>query len=535
MDTKHFSNLSVSRCLIIIIALALIVPAFAYDVLAEPGLDGEIQSLSSPDSEPVGDINPADINQITSALSPFCAAGALRYQLIEGSTLIDDCLLCGRPTIPVPIRGAFWLVPTDRDMWFCYFAVRGLRFTSISAEPKYVGRMDGEYQIGGDFALVHQMTLHGRINEFEGLRFDSGVAFPKAGFPWIEIDLAQVSPADPLHTFSMHLVAVPWPAIWFSTEEGFHPSDANRLKNLYVSDGDLLSASGRVIRTNNQLTRRLGIMPPAPDIGLDAVTRVRPAPASNLSCCCCRIWFSAEQDIFSETLGPLHHGDLLSDSGRIVRTCEDLVRPFRPQPPLADYGLDAVAIGRDGLLLFSTEQDFFSESLGVTIGRGDLLSQDGRIFKTNAQLMARFQPIEPIPKIFGLDAVYLWPHGEVWFSTEVDFVDARLGPVGHGDLLSDRGRIVARNRDLLRLFAPVEDLADFGLDGLHILRPCLRADFDRDGDVDLADFALFASAWSAGSADVLRDPDCDISDPVDNLVGIPGLTVFADNWLGCAE
>ncbi len=47
-------------------------------------------------------------------------------------------------------------------------------------------------------------------------------------------------------------------------------------------------------------------MPPAPDIGLDAIT-LTPASASML--------FSPEVDIFSEWLGPLQHGDLLNEHG----------------------------------------------------------------------------------------------------------------------------------------------------------------------------------------------------------------------------
>jgi len=56
-------------------------------------------------------------------------------------------------------------------------------------------------------------------------------------------------------------------------------------------------------------------------------------------------------------------------------------------------------------------------------------------------------------------------------------------------------------------------------------------DFDKDGDVDLADFALFASAWMTADGDTQWNPDCDIGVPYDNSVNILDLAVFADNWL----
>ena len=44
-----------------------------------------------------------------------------------------------------------------------------------------------------------------------------------------------------------------------------------------------------------------------------------------------------------------------------------------------------------------------------------------------------------------------------------------LGPVQSGDLLSDQGYIVFRNLELLNTFAPLEDVAEFGLDALFIV------------------------------------------------------------------
>src|SRR6185436_11544308 len=62
-----------------------------------------------------------------------------------------------------------------------------------------------------------------------------------------------------------------------------------------------------------------------------------------------------------------------------------------------------------------------------------------------------------------------WAHGEIWFSTENNFQDQELGPVAAGDLLSDIGAIVFRNRDFVSRFDPPQQVADYGLDALFVI------------------------------------------------------------------
>jgi hypothetical protein len=83
-------------------------------------------------------------------------------------------------------------------------------------------------------------------------------------------------------------------------------------------------------------------------------------------------------------------------------------------------------------------------------------------------LLARFEPSDP-RKDYGLDALYVWPHGEVWFSVEAGFTGSESAQYAAGDLLSDQGYVVFRNLELTRTFAPLEDLADFGLDALFVV------------------------------------------------------------------
>lgn len=123
-----------------------------------------------------------------------------QYRLIEGSILVDDCIICGRLLLPIPIRGSFCLEPNEINPLFSNFDVRDLKFTSVSPYWTYSGKLEGTYRIGGEVAVVQQVQLEGIINRIEGLKFDSKLVPLQAFFPWIEIDLEQLPPTNPLQT-----------------------------------------------------------------------------------------------------------------------------------------------------------------------------------------------------------------------------------------------------------------------------------------------------------------------------------------------
>jgi len=59
----------------------------------------------------------------------------------------------------------------------------------------------------------------------------------------------------------------------------------------------------------------------------------------------------------------------------------------------------------------------------------------------------------------------------------------------------------------------------------------VAGDFDRDSDIDIADFTIFASAWLTKPGDAQWNPACDISSPADNSIDMLDLAAFSDNWL----
>jgi hypothetical protein len=387
--------------------------------------------------------------------APFCGAqvtNEVAYTLLEGSTLLDDCLICARPTIVYPLRGTFSLVPLDANPLFTRYRMTNIALTANrgGAEQRDMAGT-GLFQIGGELAVVQNMMLDLKFGT-NSLNFTNDDWAVTRLFPLIEISLVQTQ-FNLLQFFSMKLVAAPVREIWFSTANGFTPANGQQRGE----PGDVLASSGRIVKSWSKLVARLNLSP-VPE--LSAIDALDMGPGGE-------VMFSFDHNQTSATLGTIQHGDLVSNQGRIVARNQTLTREFGIMPAVPDAGLDAVMIKDDGEILFSIQTEMLSERLGKMLRKGDVLSNRGQIVRSNAELLSRFHP--SVPKDYGLDALYVWPSGEVWFSTEEGFQDQEYGPVLGGDLLSDQGLIIYRNLELLSSFAPMEDLADFGLDGLFIV------------------------------------------------------------------
>src|SRR5437899_2750369 len=194
-------------------------------------------------------------------------------------------------------------------------------------------------------------------------------------FPLIQISLKQTN-GTLMQTFSLQLFAAPVREIWFSTTRAFTSTNRFAPTN-YISAGDLLSNRGRMVKRNMDLVARLGVMPAVPDLGLDAVQVTRRG----------EILFSIPVDVFSESLGKIQHGDLLSNRGAIVRRNQELLAAFKPADSV-DAGLDAVQVMPNGEIYFSIQSNVVVSST-LTLGRGDILSDQGRVFMTQRHLLAK--------------------------------------------------------------------------------------------------------------------------------------------------
>jgi len=383
------------------------------------------------------------------------------YSLLEGSHLVDDCPPCGRPTIAQPMRGTFELRLVEENPISTRYEVERVAFTAGAiAGRTYTVTGRGTYIIGGEVALVQTMFLEVYIDDGNTNRlcyFTNTTSTVSRRWPMLHIELDQTNGLF-AQVYQLTLAAAPLREIWFSTLNGFH--SAKSQTNNAVSAGDLLSSSGRIVKRNSQLTASLP-MPSVQDIGLDALDVL---PGGEI--------------VLSSAAGAaqLRHGDLLFSRSGTVLPNEMLLMPITGVSPGRDLGLDAVQVMPQGQFYFSVQSNHIivnDPQPVIMIRRGDLLFSDltleeGRVAKRNSELLARFHPSMANPDL-GLDAFYLWSSGEIWFSLEDGFQDQQFGPIQPGDLLSDDGYVVYRNLELLSPFAPIEDLADFGLDALFVV------------------------------------------------------------------
>jgi len=264
--------------------------------------------------------------------------------------------------------------------------------------------------------------------------------------------------------FTRTAVRAQVPVIYFSTETSF-TATAGPHAGQRISDGDLLSTTGVVVARNADLIRNFGPMPVVPDFGLDGVFVRRSGEI--LFSLEGGFW---DEKLGTW----VRHGDLLSDSGAIVKTNAQLLANFHPMPSPEpyDFGLDAVHPIGGQRVEFSIEETFWDEALGVWVRHGDLLSDSGAIVKTNAQLLSNFHPMPSPDPDYGLDAVHLVGGSDIWFSIEESFWDELLGTwISQGDLLSTQGSIVQTNAQLLAAFfgGAGNVPEDFGLDAAWLV------------------------------------------------------------------
>ena len=138
------------------------------------------------------------------------------FTLVSGSELTDECPVCDRLPIVLPLAGTFELRLVDQNPLFTYYELTNLAFyAGTNPGPAYQVTGSGTYQIGGQVAVLQDMLLN--------LEISNGVAATKASCvntdrfvsqPWpkLQINLEQTN-----GTFSqvyyLTLIAVPVPQI----------------------------------------------------------------------------------------------------------------------------------------------------------------------------------------------------------------------------------------------------------------------------------------------------------------------------------
>jgi hypothetical protein len=266
-------------------------------------------------------------------------------------------------------------------------------------------------------------------------------------FPMIGANVNEDT-ASQTRVYRLRIEAAPIRELWFSTATNFTSGQLG----VAVSHGDLLSTAPRIVKTNSELTERLSI--PDGDVGLDAVD-VGPRG---------EIFFSTTTDVESAVSGMITDGDIVTSEGRLYLQSAQLLSAFGVDDP--DAGLDALHLAANDEIYFSITKDI-PRAGAATLHRGDILSNSGRLVRTEANLLLRWNV--PAGTSVGVDALYVWPNGEIWFSPENGFTNSVGVAVSPGDIISDQGYVAFRNDALLRPFAPAEQNTDFGLDALVVV------------------------------------------------------------------
>ncbi len=177
---------------------------------AWPGLDITVKEDGTRD--------PFHIFTIRIAASP--RVEGVPYELVEGDTtswkgsfFIDDCRICGRPTIPLPVVGTFILrqVSGNDVNPASTYLVEALDLHTTLEGFDYRIAGSGKYEQGGEVALLQAMDLTVSVNDEQGVILSSGrVPFPDGvSFPEIGIGLEHQNPPSELHVYSLELVARP--------------------------------------------------------------------------------------------------------------------------------------------------------------------------------------------------------------------------------------------------------------------------------------------------------------------------------------
>jgi len=97
---------------------------------------------------------------------------------------------CACPIVSIPTYGSFELIYTGSDPLFANYDVKHY-IASFNNGPGAVSILgSGKYRIGGEFALVQQLTLDLEIQGQPLQHFDSGVVVVGAPFPAMNIECA---------------------------------------------------------------------------------------------------------------------------------------------------------------------------------------------------------------------------------------------------------------------------------------------------------------------------------------------------------
>ena len=133
---------------------------------------------------------------------------AWAYRLLNDSYLLDDCPLCDRISIPVPMRGTFNLRLLENNTLSSRYAIEEIDFTAGSART-YAVKGCGTFEIGGEIAVTLRVFLQVQIDDGftnKVCYFTNSTKTIDRPWPMMDITLGQTN-GTPAQTFTLRLAA----------------------------------------------------------------------------------------------------------------------------------------------------------------------------------------------------------------------------------------------------------------------------------------------------------------------------------------
>jgi len=134
------------------------------------------------------------------------------YTLITGSELTDDCPICDRIPIVVPMTGTFRLKLLDETPFSTRYEIQDLSFhAGTNGGAEYWVSGSGTYEVGGEVAVAQDLFLDVAIKNSDtntkalGVNGDRAVKQP---WPQIQVSVLQTNGTE-TQLYSLKLEAVP--------------------------------------------------------------------------------------------------------------------------------------------------------------------------------------------------------------------------------------------------------------------------------------------------------------------------------------
>src|SRR5580765_1672082 len=143
------------------------------------------------------------------------------YLLLHDSYLLDDCPVCDRISIPVPMRGTFSVRLLGETPISSRYALEDVNFTA--GDRPYLVKGGGTFEISGEIAVTVRMSLELQIDDGftnKVCYFTNSTATLERLLPMLDVTVVQTN-GTPGQTFILRLAAAPVREIWFSTVAGF--------------------------------------------------------------------------------------------------------------------------------------------------------------------------------------------------------------------------------------------------------------------------------------------------------------------------